>query len=267
MAEGNNLYLLAGVGALMGLHYWAMGREEEGEDFSGIALSNPVSRRAKKSSCVQKAEALRKYEYYKEQKKKAVKDAGVFKSKSEKYRIDSAHRSMKKYKAEYNNLKTPCAEEEAKTVAAGHKYTVEQAMKQRREEGYKTQDASVPRGEKTQRLYDKAVQKKKAYVKANEDYKKSRGKSSVRKIRDEAKKAYNIAARSYKAARKKELAEISGGTEAAARWASSSPYSQSSSRHPSESTASRSSRSKPTRSSSAGRRRKSSKKKRSRRRR
>jgi hypothetical protein len=124
-------------------------------------------------------------------------------------------------------------------VAAGHKYTVEQAMKQRREEGYKTQDASVPRGEKTQRLYDKAVQKKKAYVKANEDYKKSRGKSSVRKIRDEAKKAYNIAARSYKAARKKELAEISGGTEAAARWASSSPYSQSSSRHPSSSSTSR----------------------------
>lgn len=49
--DKKNIYLLAGVGALMGLHHFALNQddvEEEGEDFGGIGFVNPKRNRRKR---------------------------------------------------------------------------------------------------------------------------------------------------------------------------------------------------------------------------
>lgn len=49
--DKKNIYLLVGVGALMGLHHFALNQddvEEEGEDFGGIGFVNPKRNRRKR---------------------------------------------------------------------------------------------------------------------------------------------------------------------------------------------------------------------------
>ena len=243
MAEGNNLYLLAGAAVLMGLHYMATKPEEDPEDFGGLALSNRGVRKKTKSACQKMENAKADYNLSKNRRDQYVKDAGRIKSRSEKKLIESAQKSMNKYKAEYNKHKAACAEEEAAHSANTQRHNVESAMSRYAEQSpKKKQGQRVPRGEETQRLYDIAQQKKKAYDEAKKAYQRSRGKSYERKKRDEAKKAYNKAARAYKSARRKETAAAGGSAGTSSKWTSSSAqssYSSSSSRHPSSSSSGR----------------------------
>jgi hypothetical protein len=243
----------------MGLHYMATKREEDSEDFGGLALSNRGARIKTSSACQKMRNAKADYDRNKKLRDQYVKDAGKWKSRSEKKRIESAQKAMNKYKAEYNKHKAACAEEEAAHTANTQRHNVESAMSRYSEQApEKKQGQRIPRGEETQRLYDNAKQKKKAYDEAKKAYHRSRGKSSMRKKRDEAKKAYNKAARAYKSARKQELAAAGSSAGMSSKWASASTSpsyvpqstSASTSRHPSSSSTGRSSATRSQRSSS-----------------
>lgn len=243
MAEGNNLYLLAGAAVLMGLHYMATKPEEDPEDFGGLALSNRGARKKTKSACDKMNDAKADYDRHKRRRDQLVKDAGKWKSRSEKKQIENAQKAMNSAKNAYNIQKNACAREGAAHTANTQQHNVESAMSRYAEQSpKKKQGQRVPRGEETQRLYDIAQQKKKAYDEAKKAYQRSRGKSYERKKRDEAKKAYNKAARAYKSARRKETAAAGGSAGTSSKWTSSSAqssYSSSSSRHPSSSSSGR----------------------------
>lgn len=109
MAEGNNLYLLAGVGALMGLHYWAMDRddvEEEGEDFGGIGFVNPKRNRRKRRKSKKKVFSVKTFVG------KVSKKRSAGKSRRSKIRSSAKKRNQKsgvkwyQLKEKYSNRRT-----------------------------------------------------------------------------------------------------------------------------------------------------------------
>lgn len=236
MAEGNNLYLLAGVGALMGLHYWAMGREEESEDFGGIALSNPAARRKRsKSACQKMNEAKADYDRAKKWRDHYTKAAGRIKSRSEKKKIEGYQKSMNKAKAEYKKFKAPCAEEKAQIADTSSAHQERSAASS----AYSSRKAPYTRSSRSSSDLDglrKKMQKAyDAYKSAYEKYRKKKSKSRREKYLDK-KKAYMKARDAYHAAKK--------GSH------SYSASSQSSSRHPSGSSTGRSTATRSQRSSS-----------------